>query len=821
MASLEHGVGKAPSSRGNAERGFAADLPNSALGDESVGLAQLHALDDLKRELEVVRKAERQLRKILNTMPTLAWCSHPDGSTEFLNQRWYEYTGLSQQQAEGWGWKVTIHPDDLEELIEKWQGLLNSGEPGEFEARMRRHDGVFHWFLFRAEPLHDDLHNVVRWYGTNTDIEDLRRAQALLSTEKHTLEMITEGTSVQEILESLCTSFDAMSPDFISSILLMDAGSEQLRFVAGARIPKAWAEFITPLTIGPCVGSCGTAAFFKKRVISSDISIDPLWTSFRDVALRSGLGSAWSQPILSKDNTVLGTFCIYSPTPRTPEPSDIQLIEGATNVALIAIEKGRIQAELVDALEEIKKTQEQLKRDEEEFRRITDAIAQIVVVMQPEGRIIYANQMALDYTGLTLQDVQAESFRARVFHPEDIERVREDRKEALLKGIPFRNEQRVLRKDGKYRWFLHQYNPLLDDNGKVIRWYTTGTDIEDRKRAEDRMQNENVALREDIERASMFEEIVGSSEPLRVVLAQVTKVAPTDSTVLILGETGTGKELIARAIHNRSRRSKRAFIRVNCAAIPRDLIASELFGHEKGAFTGALQRRLGRFESADGGTIFLDEVGDLPAETQVALLRVLQEREIERLGGSHPIAVDVRVVAATHRDLDAAVREGVFRHDLFYRLNVVPIRVPPLRERVEDISLLVEYLIDRFGTQNGKSIRSINKRTLELFQAYSWPGNVRELQNVIERAVILSDGDTFSVDEAWLTRVAPKSAANTVPLVASLVGREREMLEAALRETEGRIGGPNGAAAKLGLPRQTRESKIRKLGINRHQFKIN
>jgi formate hydrogenlyase transcriptional activator len=301
----------------------------------------------------------------------------------------------------------------------------------------------------------------------------------------------------------------------------------------------------------------------------------------------------------------------------------------------------------------------------------------------------------------------------------------------------------------------------------------------------------------------------------------VTKVAPTDSTVLILGETGTGKELIARAIHNRSRRSKRAFIRVNCAAIPRDLIASELFGHEKGAFTGALQRRLGRFESADGGTIFLDEVGDLPAETQVALLRVLQEREIERLGGSHPIAVDVRVVAATHRDLDAAVREGVFRHDLFYRLNVVPIRVPPLRERVEDISLLVEYLIDRFGTQNGKSIRSINKRTLELFQAYSWPGNVRELQNVIERAVILSDGDTFSVDEAWLTRVAPKSAANTVPLVASLVGREREMLEAALRETEGRIGGPNGAAAKLGLPRQTLESKIRKLGINRHQFKIN
>jgi formate hydrogenlyase transcriptional activator len=317
----------------------------------------------------------------------------------------------------------------------------------------------------------------------------------------------------------------------------------------------------------------------------------------------------------------------------------------------------------------------------------------------------------------------------------------------------------------------------------------------------------------------MFEEIVGSSQPLRRVLSQVAKVAPTDSTVLILGETGTGKELIARAIHKRSNRSGGAFIRVNCAAIPASLIASELFGHEKGAFTGAMQRRVGRFESADSGTIFLDEVGDLPPETQIALLRVLQEREFERVGGGQTVPVDVRVIAATNKDLSAAVAEGTFRQDLFYRLNVFPIQIPALRERVDDIPLLVEYLIDRYAQAARRKITNINKGTLELFQNYDWPGNVRELQNVIERAVILSDGETFSIDETWLTPVTPRAVANTAPLVANLMDHEKEVIENALREAEGLVSGPTGAATRLGIPRQTLESKIRKLGINRHHFK--
>jgi formate hydrogenlyase transcriptional activator len=318
----------------------------------------------------------------------------------------------------------------------------------------------------------------------------------------------------------------------------------------------------------------------------------------------------------------------------------------------------------------------------------------------------------------------------------------------------------------------------------------------------------------------MFEEIVGNSRILRDLLSRVSKVAPTDSNVLITGETGTGKELIARAIHKRSRRSSRAFVSVNCAAVPRDLIASELFGHEKGAFTGATQRRLGRFELAEGGTIFLDEVGELPAETQIALLRVLQEHEFERVGGTGSIRTEVRVIAATNRDLEAAIAAGAFRSDLFYRLNVFPIEMPSLRERREDIPLLVEYFLDRYARKAGRSFRAVNKRSLDLLQSYPWPGNIRELQNVIERSVIVCETENFSVDESWLSRqpraTGPKSQ---IELSQKLAAQEKEMIEAVLRESGGRVDGPSGAAARLGMPRSTLESKIKSLKIDKKRFK--
>jgi len=656
--------------------------------------------------------------------------------------------------------------------------------------------------------------------ATNEDLKkeiaERKRAKSLLSAEKRSLEMIAHGANLTDILEELCRAIDAQAPDIISSILLMDPDGHRLRPAAGSRVPSGWAQAITPVTIGPCVGSCGTAAFLKKPVIVSNIASDPLWVDFRDVALSHGLRAAWSHPLLSKNDEVLGTFCLYYPDVRSPNASDLRLLEGAGHVAVIAIEGERTQAALTKAFEEIKQSEAQL-------REIVDAIPHSITVLGPDGNTLYVNRVALEYTGLTMSEVTATDFRARVFHPDDVERLRDERQKALVRGTPFENEQRARRSDGQYRWFLIRYIPLRDEKGHIIRWYATGTDIEERKQAEERVRSENLALREEIDRSSMFEEIVGSSEALRRVLADVAKVAPTDSTVLILGETGTGKELVARAIHKRSTRSTRAFIRVNCAAIPPSLIASELFGHEKGAFTGALQRRLGRFEAANGGTIFLDEIGELPMETQSALLRVLQERELERVGSSQPIPVDVRVLAATNRDLKAAVTAGTFRQDLFYRLNVFPIQMPALRERMDDIPLLVEYLIERYARRAGKRIKTIEGKTMTLLQAYDWPGNIRELQNVIERAVVLCDGDTFSVDGAWVKRDVPSESPrrNVQERRLGRVDREREkeMIEAALAGSGGRISGPSGAAATLGIPRQTLESKIASLGINKHRFK--
>jgi formate hydrogenlyase transcriptional activator len=383
--------------------------------------------------------------------------------------------------------------------------------------------------------------------------------------------------------------------------------------------------------------------------------------------------------------------------------------------------------------------------------------------------------------------------------------------------LAYEFEARMRNCDGRYRWFLLRYNPLRGERGQVIRWYCACTDIEERKRVEERLQQENVALREEIEKTSMFEEIVGTSPALATVLSRVSKVAIADSTVLIVGETGTGKELIARAIHRRSPRSLKAFVAVNCAAIPRELVASELFGHEKGAFTGATHRRLGRFELADGGTILLDEVGELLPDTQAALLRVLQEREFERIGGSSIVRADVRVIAATNRDLVRAVADGSFRRDLFYRLNVFPVEMPPLRERREDIPQLVAYFVERYARKAGKAFQRVNGRTLDRLQSYSWPGNVRELQNVIERSVIVCDTEEFKIDDSWLSGRVP--VESSIALSSTLASHEKSIIEEALRACGGRVFGPAGAATRLGIPRSTLESKIRALRIDKRRFR--
>jgi formate hydrogenlyase transcriptional activator len=511
----------------------------------------------------------------------------------------------------------------------------------------------------------------------------------------------------------------------------------------------------------------------------------------------------------------------------------LQLPEGSVRhvrVTANVLQDDASNLEFVGAITDVteqRRAEAVIREQEAELRQIVDLAPQFVAVFGPGDESLYANRILLDYLGLTLEEwikrfkSATPSYDTEAVHPDDWERVTGDSSRAVAGGAAFELEMRLRDSDGAYRWFLARYNPLRDGAGQITRWYVTGTDIEDRKQAEERLQNENVALREEVDKASMFEEIVGTSPALKNVLSRISKVAPSDSTVLITGETGTGKELVARAIHRRSVRASRAFVSVNCAAIPRDLIASELFGHEKGAFTGATQQRLGRFELANGGTLFLDEVGELPAETQIALLRVLQEHEFERIGGNRRIRTDVRVIAATNRDLQAAIAAGSFRNDLFYRLNVFPMETPSLRERRADIPLLVEYFIDRYARKAGKKIRRVNKKTLELLQSYAWPGNIRELQNVIERSIILCETEIFSIDENWLPQQPALTAeSKQVELPRRLLMQEKNMIEAALMETRGRVSGLRGAAIKLGIPRSTLESKIRSLKINKNRFRM-
>jgi formate hydrogenlyase transcriptional activator len=581
----------------------------------------------------------------MDIIPQQIWSAAPDGSVDFYNAQWRTYTGLTLKEAQGEGWLDIVHPDDRDRMAKAWHEAVATGMPYEEDGRRRGADGRYRWFLSRGLPLMDSKGHIVRWYGTNTDIERRKKA-------------------------------------------------------------------------------------------------------------------------------------------------------------------------------------------EDRLQLMVDTTPAMLHSAKPDGHLDFFNRRWLEYVGRSLEEMSGWGW-TNVIHPDDIEGELRKWRSALATGEPFQDEVRVRRADGKYRWMLHHKIAARDEEGNVAQWYGSAVDVDEQYQARaalqkafneiialrDQLYKENLVLKEEIVQSSMFEEMIGSSEALQNVLGHIQRVAPTNSTVLITGETGTGKELVARAIHKRSNRATQAFVSVNCAAMPASLVASELFGYEKGAFTGAIGQRLGRFELADGGTIFLDEIGDLPPPTQIALLRVLQERTFERVGGTQSIRVDVRVIAATNRDLQAAVEAGTFRQDLFYRLNVFPIHIPPLRDRVKDIPLLVEYFAKRYATKAGKKINSIKRKTMELLQAYDWPGNIRELQNVIERAVILCDGDSLAVDKTWLQHEATRSRTAAPGLGRMDEEREREIIESALQETQGRVFGPGGAAAKLGIPRSTLESRIRSLKIDKHRFK--
>jgi len=711
---------------------------------------------------------EAQLQATLNIVPAYAWYALPNGALTFVNERTADYLGLPKDHplrfgtATGADWDSHIpllHPDDREETRRAWSDCLRTGCAGEVSFRVRNAEGGYRWFLSRAEPVRAANGTLLYWIGVNLDIEERKQAEFYLA----------EG---QRLTHTGSWAFTPAGFEYWSSELFQIHGLD----------PR---------------GKTPTKEEYLALVHPED-------QEFVEQQIQEMLATRrafdFTKRIVRPDGQIRSVRCVG--VLSTPEGTFLRFVGTGMDVT------------------EQRQLMEEMRKSEEELRQMLDFAPQLVGVYGPNRERLHVNRIALDYLGVSLEEWRQTPERGAFVHPDDQARDRDYFDRAFSAGSAYESELRLRKGDGTYRWFLARSNPVRDDKGQIRRWYVACTDIEDRKRAEEKLQQENVALREEIDKASMFEEIVGTSPALQAVLSRISKVAPTNSTVLVTGETGTGKELVARAIHRRSHRAVRAFVSVNCAAIPRDLIASELFGHEKGAFTGAMQRRIGRFELAEGGTIFLDEVGELSADTQVALLRVLQEREFERVGGRQPIHVDVRVIAATNRDLKTAVASRNFREDLYYRLNVFPLEVPPLRERRSDIPLLVEYFVDRYARKAGKNISSVDKKTLQLLQSYPWPGNIRELQNVIERSVIVCETEIFTVDESWLSEQShDQRSGGKLYLSQRLAAKEKEVIEEALRDSQGRIVGPSGAAAKLGIARSTLESKIQSLNIDRNRFK--
>lgn len=731
------------------------------------GGCMMRAMSAPRQELDWL-----DVQVLVDSIPSLIHTARPDGHLDYFNRRWLEYLGVTLDQVAGWNWTGFIHPEDVDGIVAQWRACLASGENFEYETRVRKANGDYRWMFHRKVPLRDANGSIVKWYGSSMDIGERKTAEEALRNSEAYL------TEAQRISHTGSFGWKVSTEEIFWS-------AETFR-----------------------IFQCDPETKPTRELILSRIHRDDLDLVREQIerASRDGDGFDFEHRLQLPEGSV-----------RHVRVTANVLQDDASNLEFVGA--------ITDVTEQ-RRAEAVIREQEAELRQIVDLAPQFVAVFGPGDESLYANRILLDYLGLTLEEwikrfkSATPSYDTEAVHPDDWERVTGDSSRAVAGGAAFELEMRLRDSDGAYRWFLARYNPLRDGAGQITRWYVTGTDIEDRKQAEERLQNENVALREEVDKASMFEEIVGTSPALKNVLSRISKVAPSDSTVLITGETGTGKELVARAIHRRSARASRAFVSVNCAAIPRDLIASELFGHEKGAFTGATQQRLGRFELANGGTLFLDEVGELPAETQIALLRVLQEHEFERIGGNRRIRTDVRVIAATNRDLQAAIAAGSFRNDLFYRLNVFPMETPSLRERRADIPLLVEYFIDRYARKAGKKIRRVNKKTLELLQSYAWPGNIRELQNVIERSIILCETEIFSIDENWLPQQPALTAeSKQVELPRRLLMQEKNMIEAALMETRGRVSGSRGAAIKLGIPRSTLESKIRSLKINKNRFR--
>jgi formate hydrogenlyase transcriptional activator len=676
--------------------------------DDNFNLRQAEAAQrELQRQNQRLQRSERELQEVIETIPVMAWSASPDGAAEFFNRRWLDYAGLSANEVHGWGWTSAVHPDDLHRIGDYWHGVLASGQPGEIEARLRRFDGIYRWFLFRATPSLDNG-RVVKWYGTNTDIEQRKAAEQAIAVQNTRLELllkltnrVTSNLELRQVLRAISANIrEVMHCDAVL-ISLREPGSTKFRFHA-VDFPEG------------------------KGFVKEELVVEPAGAAKR--ALET------LQPaVRSTDN----------PDEFPPNLYKVMVAEGLKYQCVIPL----VSRSRVVGILAINRRTDDFLRDEIDF------------LEEASGQIAIAIENCLAYSEIS--------------------------------------------------------------------------------ELKEKLAQEKLYLEEEIRSDMDFEQIVGNSPALKHVLQLVETVAPSDSTVLLLGETGTGKELIARAIHDRSRRKDRTFVKVNCAAIPTGLLESELFGHEKGAFTGAITQKIGRLELADQGTLFLDEVGDIPIEIQPKLLRALQEQEFERLGSTRTRKVNVRLVAATNRDLEEMIAAREFRSDLYYRLNVFPIRMPPLRERKQDIPLLVSYFVQKFAKQMQKKIENIPSAVMKALTAWEWPGNVRELANFIERGVILTRGRSLSAPLMELRKVRAnesKGASANHDEIARIVKetinalhgensvsderlkRQRNEIMRALTETKGRVGGADGAAARMRMNRTTLLARMKKLGIDPRDY---
>jgi formate hydrogenlyase transcriptional activator len=683
------------------------DFLSRASGSIAIAIENAMAQAEVERQNEQLHRSQRELREVIESIPSMAWSAAADGAAEFFNRRWLDYAGLSPDQLRGWGWTVAVHPDDLNEIADYWRGVLASGEPGEIEGRLRRFDGVYRWFLFRAIPSFDDKGAVVKWYGTNTDIEERKRSEQALAVQNTRLDLllqltkrITSNLELREVLRTVSANVREVMHADAAGVAFFDEVSVKSRIYA-VDFPDS------------------------KGFVKEDIVVTPGFAFKR----------AWksSEPVIvsTSDREELG-----------PEIYQLVVKEGLNGHCLIPlVSRGRTVGLLIVA----RKLEGSFTREEVGF------------VCEASGQIAIALENALAYREIS--------------------------------------------------------------------------------ELKDKLAQEKFYLEEEFRSEMGFEQIIGNSTALKHVLQLVETVAPSDSTVLLLGETGTGKELIARAIHDRSRRNQRTFVKLNCAAIPTGLVESELFGHEKGAFTGAIAPKIGRLELADQGTLFLDEVGDIPIEIQPKLLRALQEREFERLGSTHTRKVNVRVVAATNRDLENMVANKEFRSDLYYRLNVFPIRIPPLRDRKEDIPPLVSYFVQKFAKEMQKRIEAVPAAVMKGLTGWDWPGNIRELENFIERAVLLTRGKSLEaplaelrktntegsrhadLDDATQVATHKTDIRSDQPSVAEEYARkQRDEIVRALTACKGRVGGADGAAARLGMNRTTLLARMKKFGIYAKQY---